>query len=48
MDKEIKRKMEEFGFVNAAVNKYDVFTVEEIKALQAEGRKQIAIQGGSN
>lgn len=48
MDKEIKRKMEEFGFVNAAVNKYDVFTVEEIKALQAEGRKQMAIEGGSN
>ena len=48
MDKEIERKMEEFGFLSSSVNKYSVFSVEEIKALQEEGRKQIALQGGSN
>ena len=46
MDKEITRKMQEFGFLDDQKNiaaPYDIFTVEEIKALQELGR-----QGGSN
>ena len=46
MDKEITRKMQEFGFLDDQKNvatPYDIFTIEEIKALQELGR-----QGGSN
>ena len=40
MDKEIKRKMEEFGFLssdNIITEKYYVFSVEDIKEMQKKG-----------
>ena len=51
MDKEIARKMEEFGFRDAdgnVIRPYDVFTIEEIKDLQKRGREELALEGGSN